>query len=219
MKDAKKYREANRFAVRVRTCPPVDVLMSKEHSELVRRHIAVCPDCRRRDDEDWAALVESLRAFHGVRPEAVEPEVGGIFVLRRELGGWLCDFYLNPPAVLLVSVIDEGLFRAAQVHFDPTPAALGDLVLEHDRTGTMPLIVESWNTYPITRGMLRARIGRVDEEVLAAVRGLMQDPSAYPAWAEAPEDIAGEDDPRRWFRDLEVEVGFIMANHALHKVL
>ena len=172
--------------------------------------------------EPWGDLVHSLRRTfaEGATRHEGPPRPGEIRLIRPELGRWHEGCYYTPPAVLLLKPIEgvQSAFRAAQVYGDADLAGPGDLVLEPACTGTMELMVECWNSYPVMSDQLGGRLGDVSEEVLKAVSDLAEDPWRYPEWAVVPAAL-GDDDPRVYFRELEVEVAHLFARDAVSAVL
>jgi len=218
-------RASLRFARKLRTCPPERVLKDPAHAEPFRQHMQICPDCAEPSIEPtdpWRDLVDSLRRAlaAGANRHETPPRAGEIRLIRPELGRWHEGFYYTPPAVLLLKTIEgsQSAFRAAQVYGDADLAGPGDLVLEPARTGTMELMIECWNSYPVMSDQLGGWLGAVSDEVLKAVSDLAEDPRRYPEWAVVPAAM-GEDDPRVYFRELEVEVAHLFARDAVSAVL
>lgn len=215
-------RAALAMARQTRTCPPLRIIRDPNHHEAVAGHKRICPVCAGGRDEDlapWEELTTELaRLKLEERPVAEDPPpaAGQIRYLRADLGRWKDDCYYTPPAVLLLEPIVglEGAFRAAQIHFDPELAAPGDLVLDHERTGTGDLMVECWNTYPVTAESLGPAVGCLAPEILAAAQRMARDPGALPTWAVNPPAMR-EHDPRIYFRELEVEVQYLFASEAV----
>jgi hypothetical protein len=213
------------FAKQLRTCPPSRIMKNSDHGEAVKRHLAACPYCSAaRDDEieTWSEFAENWKRALTPTTSAAESEVfpGQIRFIRKDLGRWRQNLYYTPPAVLVLDPVPgiRGAFRAAQVFFGAALAAPGDLVLEHARTGAGELMVECWNTYPVKSKDLGQQVGTVSEEVLAAVRALGQDPSAVPDWAVYPHRMQ-EHDVRIYFRELEVEVGYVFASAVVSELM
>ncbi len=213
------------FARRIRTCPPERVLKDPSQSENLKKHMQICPDCgvpSALPPNPWMDLLSSLQSIFSSEGAPLQnpPLAGEIRLLRKELGRWHEGLYYTPPAILLLRPLEEDpqAFRAAQVHFDAELAGPGDLVLEPARTGTTELIVECWNSYPVTREQLGSRLGAVSPEVMRAVFALAEDPWNYPDWAVVPPEMS-EEDPRLYFRELELEVAHLFARDAVFTVL
>ncbi len=218
-------RASLRFARKIRTCPPERVLSDPAHAESLKRHRQICPDCAEATvlpADPWRDLVHSLRRSlsEGSKRHQAPPKAGEIRLIRPELGKWHEGLYYTPPAVLLLKAIEgvESAFRAAQIHFDADLAGPGDLVLEPARTGAPELMVECWNTYPLMTDQLGAKLGQVAEEVLQVVSHLAAEPWRYPEWAVVPAAMEGED-PRIYFRELEVEVAHLFTRDAVAAAL
>jgi hypothetical protein len=164
---------------------------------------------------------------------ACTAQAGQLRRLRTELGRWRGDFFYTPPCVL---VLDTGFkisacaphadrsddIWVAQTYHDITLAAPGDLILSAAQTGNEELLVECWNTYTLKAADLGAVEGTVAPDIIEAVKKLEADPeSAFgrsacasladrPDWAILPRPLV-DHDPRMYFRELEVEVGYTFA--------
>lgn len=219
-------RLALAFAKKGRTCPPLQVMQDPGQKEAVERHLSVCPYCsagRLEDLEPWAELVKEWKRALSEEPHLMGPKSvlpGQIRLIRPELGCWREAFYYTPPAVLVLEKIPgiTGGFRVAQVFFDPSMAAPGDLVVDHERSGTGDLMLECWNTYPIKAEHLGPLLGSISDGVLQDALKMVQDPAAVPEWAVHPRRMR-EHDPRIYFRELETEVQYVFASAAVAEML
>jgi hypothetical protein len=91
-------------------------------------------------------------------------------------------------------------------------------VVDDGRTGAGDLMVECWNTYSMKGSYLGPAVGRLSEEALAAVTQMEKDLQALPTWAVKPPPLE-EHDVRLYFRELEVEVGFVFASAAAGEIM
>jgi hypothetical protein len=216
-------RPALALAKQYRTCPPLHVLQDLGASTFVQEHLLVCPYCniQRGAEQDWAELVDSLKAQLPAQMLAEEEvQSGQIRFVRSHIAAWRGGFYYNPPGVLVLEKT-EGVpdgYRVAQVYHDVSLAAPEDLVLDDSRTGAGDLMVECWNTYSLKGSYLGPVVGRLSEDVLGAVIRMEKDIQAAPAWAVIPPPMK-DNDVRLFFRELEVEVGFVFASAAASEIM
>jgi hypothetical protein len=216
-------RPALALAKQYRTCPPLHVIEDPDAGEFAKEHLSICPYCRaeRGAAKEWGDLVDALQAQF---PAQMSPEggvrPGQIRFLRTDLAAWRSGCYYNPPAVLIIEKT-EGVpdgYRVAQVYQDVSLAAPGDLVVDDGRTGVGDLMIECWNTYSMKGSYLGPVVGWLSEDTLAAVIRMETDLEAAPAWAVRPPPMQ-DNDVRLFFRELEVEVGFVFASAAADDIL
>jgi hypothetical protein len=221
-------KRALMFAKRFRTCPPPAVARDPSQKALIDRHLSLCPYCAEEGAEKaeiWQRLAEGVRDIllseAGAAP-VDNPEPGDIRPIRAELGRWREDAFYNPPLVLVVEthapISDVGLLRIAQTYHDLALAGPGDLVLQSDRSPIGEIFIEPWNTYSLRAADLGPVIGKVGPDVVDAVKALEADPDAYIEWAMHPRPMAPED-PRLYFREMEVEVGYVFASESVSAIL
>lgn len=214
------------LAKQYRTCPPARVREDSSHGEEYARHLAQCPYCQAESAEEreaWNGLSQSLWTCFGSSlssfgEKGIGP--GQLRFLRKELAGWLDGFYYNPPMVIVMEVtraVSDDLL-VCQTYHDTALAGPGDLVLEDPDTGLGDLFLESWNIYTLKASDLGPWVGEVPPETVSAVRALGEDPNLYPGWAVMPRPISGHD-PRRYFRQLEVEVGYFFASASVAQLM
>lgn len=209
-----------------RMCPPRDVWSNPMHEKKVRLHLSVCPYCSPPEPEDvsiWDDLAQGLRSAAAeagaAGPESV-PEKGSICLIKSERGGWAEGNFYNPPAVLIIEkagVVSDDVL-VAQTYHDTVLAGPGDLILEGDRSPVGEIFIEPWNTYTLRLRDLDRPLCRIEESIVEAVMVLDGDPAAYPEWALHPRPMA-PDDPRIYFREMEVEVGFFFSSAAVSGLL
>jgi hypothetical protein len=192
-----------------RTCPPPAILNDPQHVTRVEEHRKGCPLCAMKsseiDSESWAELGRRL-SESWPKPERPNIQVGQIWSLKPEKGGWTDSFrYCNPPLVLLIDVLDEvdGV-RVAQVFDAPLLAHDGDIPLG-DEHG----LAQAWNTYALDQADLDLCFGEVDARVVDAVIKA----------AHAVGSDLDETSTIWFFRQLELEVGASMAMEALDRLM
>ncbi|MBN1106432.1 MAG: hypothetical protein JXL84_23715 [Deltaproteobacteria bacterium] len=166
----------------------------------------------------WDTLARRINSMVGqAHPEGREapPAEGSICLVKQERGRWKDGYFYNPPAVLVLER-SESLSDAvlvAQTYHDVTLAGPGDLILPKDRSPLGEMFVEAWNTYTLRLRDLTPSPWRVEQSVLQALKTLESDPAAYPEWALHPRPMDSED-PRIYFREMEVEVGYVFSSVA-----
>lgn len=210
-------RSALTQARRFRGCPPAAIRSIPGERERIFLHDARCPICRDSDANEaseWHALARKVVGGH--HPGAQIPRkvfhAGDLAWVKPHLGRWVDHTYHNPPLVLVLDaqsrLFDE--IQVAQVYHDPTMAGPGDLVLTDDRTGIGELFIEPWNRYLLKKSDLDHPVATLGEEICQAVVQLAEDGARYPSWAMRPRPFKAED-PRRYFREIEIEVGRVFA--------
>ncbi|MDD5204087.1 MAG: hypothetical protein PHS17_01625 [Desulfobacterales bacterium] len=212
------------LARQFRMCPPRDVASNPVYEEEMKRHLSICPYCSMVQPEDtssWDELAENLRSLavsEGASMARTEPGKGSVCLINQERGGWGDGYFYNPPAVLILetNVSDEVL--VAQTYHDVALAGPGDLILEGDRAPVGEIFIEPWNTYTLRLRDLERPLCRLENSIVEAVTALDADPTAYPEWALLPRPMAHED-PRIYFREMEVEVGYVFSSAAVSDLL
>lgn len=206
------------LAKQYRTCPPPVVRDDPSQRLEYERHLAICPYCsmqKKEEHEAWIALSRELEnLFEGEKEhEQVEKVNPGQFrFLRKDLSRWREGLFYNPPMVLVLentSVISDDLLVSQACH-DISLAGPGDLILRDHQTPVGDLFLESWNIYTLKAADLGKNLGCVPPEIINAVKSLEKEPDAYPDWAILPRPFT-VNDPRIYFRELEVEVGYTFA--------
>jgi hypothetical protein len=217
LKQARQYR----------SCPPPHVFEDARQQEKLKQHLRICPYCEDpsalEERKSWAELTrrlqQRLKTFEsGPLPEMIQP--GQIRFIKPQLAHWQENRYYNPPCVLVTEVSPGKTDRitVAQIYHDTALAGPGDLILSEAQTGCFELFVECWHTYSYRAGDLGPPLGAVDAAILEAVTQMKKDPDTLPDWALLPMPMK-EHDPRLYFRELEVEVGFAFASRAVAEIM
>ena len=217
-------RSALAFAKQYRTCPPVSMFKDPSWEMFINKHIAICPYCSTEIIERVAPLANLVKSWKTDLASSVPPDQeirpGQIRFIRSDRACWRKGLFYNPPGLLVLEKspgIKDG-YRVAQIYHDVTLAGSGDLVLEDDQTGAGDLIVECWNTYSMKGSHLGPVVGKVADVVSSVVTRMEDDPEAVPAWAAKPLPME-EQDARIYFRELEVEVGYVFASRAVSEIM
>lgn len=206
------------LARQYRTCPPPEIRDDPSQRRQYERHLARCPYCAMEttgESEAWAGFRRELeRLFKGLKEPPREAEVrpGQFRFIKRELSVWRDDLFYNPPMVLVLentAAISDDM-PVCQVCADISLAGPGDLILQGDQSPVGDVFLESWNVYILKAADMGETLGHVPPEIVRAVRSLENDPDAYPEWAMLPRPMT-ENDPRIFFRQLEIEVGHIFS--------
>jgi hypothetical protein len=134
--------------------------------------------------------------------------------------GWRDGLFYNPPLVLVLETTQEisNEVLVSQTYFDISLAGPGDLILTDQQTPVGDLFVEPWNTYTLRGADLGEVLGCVDTELIDAVKSLEKNLGAHPDWAMLPRPF-GDHDPRIYFRELEVEVGYAFSSRSVAELL
>ena len=219
-------RQALSFAKQYRRCPPVALFESGAYRNEVERHLSMCPYCENnllQERDAWRHLTERLRETIPAPPSAAtdEPVKPGQFrFIKSSRAAWRENFYYNPPLILVLECIEglAGGLLVAQVYDDVTLAGPGDLILDAEQSGLGELFVESWNLYTLSANDLGAPLGAVTPEIVAAVSRMADDPQWSPEWSMLTLPLKAHD-PRHYFRELEIEVGYTFAAMATQQLL
>lgn len=216
-------------AKQCRTCPPPSVRRDSIDAEEMGYHLKICPYCSLAETEEELAAEELMAGFMGMLREsqtsatpaaekAIEP--GQLRHIRSDLACWRNGYFYNPPLIMVLentrAISDDVL--AAQVCHETGLAGPGDLILSHSQTGAGKLFVEPWNVYTLKRRDLGPAKGRVSEEIVTHVRELENNPEKLPDWAPITMPFK-ENDPRLYFREMEIEVGYVFSSRSVAALL
>jgi hypothetical protein len=212
------------LAKQFRTCPPPAVRDDPNQRQEYEEHLAVCPYCSAPDTaerEAWEMLgrhLEQLTPAIGQTMEKVMP--GQLRFVRHDLACWRARLFYTPPLVVVIdnvhAVSDDIL--VAQTYFDLSMAGPGDLILTDRQTPVGDLFVETWNVYTLKAADLGASPGAIDSGIMSAIKQLQENPDAYPDWAMIPRPFSDQD-PRIYFRELEVEVGYVFSSPSVSRLM
>ncbi|MFP4531471.1 MAG: hypothetical protein ACLFNS_02200 [Desulfobacterales bacterium] len=214
------------LAKRYRRCPPARIKNTIDHQTHFQKHLAICPFCQLDEPEDPADIEHLIEGLsHAVTPDEPasglsDSSAGELRLIHPDCAQWRNGYYYNPPLILILESIQEipGAVLAAQTYHDTTMAGPGDLILPAGQTNGLELFIEPWNIYTLSADYLGPIIGRVSGDTVEAVKRLDQNPEALPPWAIHPLPML-ENDPRIYFRQLEVEVGYTFATSAANGLM
>lgn len=217
--DVITLRLAWQEALRVRGCPPEDVLGGEPVLENLRAHLNACPWCED-EREDLKALGRCMPKSRETRELALswasgQAQLGDVVRIAPSLSGWgpKSRFY-NPPLVLLLEALKEpaSAFRVALVHDFP------DLAGPWDVQVAPGVFAETWNTFACLSLHWDCRILQAPASVLEEVRRRAQNPSRAFLSGDA-----SADNPRgaflSAFRRLEMEVAAFFAQRVLQDLM
>lgn len=210
-------KHALALAKQLRTCPPLSIKQSDHHAEQIDAHNRICPFCTTflKDEIDaWDDFVQHLASDFSDALETPPAAPGQVRKLDPGLGCWKNNYYYTPPDVLILSV-DGTIITVAQIWPDMTLAGPGDLVVPRDLMhGLSALFVETWNIYAVDQSFLGPCTGTVENKVVDAVLQMDETPDVLPSWAIVPIPL-NENDPRQFFRELEIETGYTFSSMAV----
>lgn len=217
-------RPALALVKQYRTCPPPHMFSAPGSSDFIKQHVLICPYCASMDFssyKEWDEFVENWKNEcppPGLEGEEILP--GQVRFVRPEMAVWREGLYYNPPGVLVLEKTAgvPDIYRVAQVYHDTSLAAPGDLVVDKALTDAGDIMVECWNTYSMKGTYLGSAVGRVPDEVLSFVIRMEKDPGFIPHWSAKPLPME-EEDVRVYFREIEVEVGYVFASAAVSELM
>ena len=215
-----------RYAKQCRTCPHPAIANDPSQRKNLVQHLTICPYCSTEElntSEIWEEIIKKINMLlTAVKPPVDQKEIqaGQIRLIKPEYGRWVSGLFYNPPYVMVLNrspdIMDK--VKVAQVYHDLNLAGPGDLILEKEQTGVLDLFVECWNTYTLKSEYLGPVIGNVSAEIVEAVIQMEDSEEATPEWAMLPMPIRAHD-PRLYFRQLEVEVGYTFASRAAEEII
>jgi len=214
------------LAKQFRTCPPSSIKKSPSHKQFFQRHHAICPYCSTGLNEDqtyWEKLTDRITDSFLMKQtvtDAADVITGQLRNIRPDLGTWREGYFYKPPCILVLNeseTIPDSI-TVAQTYHDICLASPGDLILLQEHTGAAELFIECWNTYTLKKEFLGNLAGQVTDEIVHVVMELEKNPESLPTWAMLPKPLS-EHDPRIYFRELEVEVGYTFASQAAGELI
>ena len=214
-------KQALALAKQFRTCPPTSIKQDSRHAQQVEAHNQICPFCTtflKEDIDAWDAFIRHLESDFPLTPENPPAAPGQIRKIDPGLACWNDNYYYTPPDVLVLST-DNSIIKVAQIWPDMTLAGPGDLLVPRNLiNGLVELFIEPWNIYALDQSFLGPCTGTVDNQVVKAVLQMDEAPDFLPSWAIVPIPFK-ENDPRQFFRELEVETGYVFASMAMPLLL
>ncbi len=214
------------LAKQYRSCPPHRIREDPGQEASLKRHRAVCPYCAGSDFQDqeaWHLLGKELKRkrFSTQNPDAASGlRPGQLCFVKSDLSMWRGHYFYNPPLVLITkesaSMLDDVL--VAQTYHDVYLAGPEDLIVPADDSPLDSCFVECWNIYTMKAAHLGPPLGRLSERILKGVLTAVEQPDFHPEWAGLPRPFS-ENDPRRFFRELELEVAYTFSSQSVSELL
>jgi hypothetical protein len=212
------------LAIQARTCPPQPILDHPAHARHTSLHLAVCPFCSTRPSPELEACRHLSRSMEKQihqkpGPHSIEP--GQIWRIDPALAQWRDQFYYFPPAVVVIQTPkpDTPGLLAAQIWHDIYLAGPGDLVVTPEDTPVdEPVFIETWNLYTLDPSFLTHYLGRIPAGTTADILKMNENPAFLPSDAIALLPLE-ENDPRHYFRKMEIEVGYTFARTAAQNLM
>jgi hypothetical protein len=212
------------LAIQARTCPLPDIVDDPAHAQQNRQHLAICPFCSTRRSHELDAcreLARSLGKKNSPFPKPPPIEPGQIWRIDPALTCWRDHFYYSPPAVVVVKKPEPGNpgLLAAQIWHDIFLAGPADLVVTpEDSPYNGQIFIETWNVYTLKEPYLTHYLGRISPGQTTDILRMNQDPKYLPPDAMALLPLE-ENDPRHYFRKMEIETGYTFARAAAHDLM
>jgi hypothetical protein len=212
------------LAIQARTCPPQKVLDDPSHAREITRHLAVCPFCSTRRSYELDAcryLGQSLEKQIPRAPAPLRIEPGQIRQIDPALAEWRDGFYYSPPAVVVVTSQEQDFpgLLVAQIWHDIYLAGPGDLVVTPDDSPLDdPVFIETWNLYTLDPSYLTRYLGRTPAGTPADILKMNENPEYLPDPAMILLPLE-QNDPRHYFRKMEIETGYTFARTAAKNLM
>ncbi len=225
-------KQALAIAKQIRTCPPPRIANNAVFFQENKEHLEICPFCSTGINEDLFAfynLCDAWTSHNNVKGydsgnhdlDNASDICGHIRQIVPSMACWRNKYYYNEPTVVVLkdySIIEDEVL-VAQTWHDLALAAPDDLVVpESFMEGCEFLFIESWNIYTIKKRALGLYIGRLDQKVVDAALKMHENSAFIPEWAQKPMPLY-ENDPRQYFRNIEIETGYTFAVQAADELL
>ncbi len=223
------------LAKQFRTCPSGMIAGEMKHHMHYHTHLSLCPYCavgRADDMADWRDIAEKIQgarqqtdkapASGSRRAKGMRP--GQLRLIKPELARWQDGYYYSPPLVMVLDThceIDDDIF-VAQTYHDTALAGPGDLIMPRKKTGLgdIDLFVETWNIYTLKASFLSPALGKnLGAATIQAILEMSRNPDRLPEWAFLPRPFIDDNDPRIYFRNLEIQVGSVFSIPAADALL
>ncbi|MDT8379306.1 MAG: hypothetical protein RQ739_10480 [Desulfotignum sp.] len=212
------------LAIQARTCPPQHILEDPAHARDNIRHQAVCPFCSTRRSEELDAGRNLGRFLEKQIPPVPRPlriQPGQIWQIDPSLAGWRDRYYYSSPAVMVVKPPEPDFpgLLAAQIWHDLYLAGPGDLVVTpEDSPLDEPVFIETWNLYTLDPAHLTRYLYRTPTGTTADILKMNENPDYLPDHAMILLPLQ-ENDPRHYFRKMEIETGYTFARAAAENLI
>lgn len=211
-------KQALALARQLRTCPPSRVKDDPFFSRKVQRHIEICPFCAtdlKEETDTFRDLAAKLDREFSLGREDAGIRSGQVRALDPGLSCWRGDFFYTPPEVMVLETGPGDIVQVAQVWQDTALAGPGDLVVPADAgiPGFGGFFIETWNIYTLDRRFLASCLGTLDPRVIQDIFRMKDTPDYLPEYALRPMPLK-ENDPRIYFRELEIETSYTFASMA-----
>lgn len=216
------------LAKRYRRCPPPQILTDPSHEAACKKHRAICPYCSSGNRESLTVWNYLAREMKRVYPSIEKPgpvwensvRPGQFRLIKPRAGVWRDNYFYTPPMVFIIrnATSIPGAVWAAQTYYDIQMAGPGDLILTVEETQLAPLFVECWNTYTLKETLLGPPLDTVSAPVLDGAVKCEQQTQFCPEWAVLSRPLV-ENDPRIFFRELELEVAYTFASQSVSQIM
>jgi hypothetical protein len=228
-------KSALAMAKQFRTCPPAMITRKTKDNMHYNNHLSLCPYCAAGNADnmaDWHEIAEKIReVYQAADKETVSGfrrakgmRAGQLRLIKPELARWQDGYFYSPPLVMVLdthSEIEDDIFVAQTFH-DSALAGPGDLILSRKKTGLcdMDLFVETWNIYTLKASFLGPALGKnLGADTIHEVFEMNRLPDYLPGWAPMPRPLIDDNDPRIYFRQLEIQVGSVFSIPAANALL
>ncbi len=214
-------KQALLMAKQYRQCPPPDVAEDPSYRDQIKKHLSICPYCSTDMDADtiqWAGLSQKILDKFPASPKIkdVSPLPGQFRQIKSGLADFKDGLYYSPPLVLIVKINEypAETVIVAQTFHDIALAGPKDLILTANQTKIGDLFVECYHIYTLKSEDLEPPVGQIDSKLMADIKQMIDNSGFLPDWAMLPTPLT-EHDPRKYFREMEVETGYFFASKSV----
>ncbi len=216
------------LAKQYRKCPPLPIMADPSREQAWINHLAICPYCSGKDHGSRTEVHTSAHHMKRTYPSGDTSKMdrewpvrpGQVRFARADPGVWRENYFYTPPMVLIIkrTISIPGAVLVVQIYHDIQMAAPGDLIVTADDSPLGPLFVECWNTYTLKESLLGPSLDTLPERVMDVALKCRKQPEFCPQWGILPRPLV-ENDPRIFFRELELEVAHTFASQSVSPLM
>ncbi|RZB34195.1 MAG: hypothetical protein SRB2_03588 [Desulfobacteraceae bacterium Eth-SRB2] len=209
-----------------RQCPPPDIIQDPLQQDQIKLHCSICPYCSTDLSSDipfwdkFSQMIVKKYSKAGVTEPDISIRPGQFRRITYGLAGWKDGFYYSPPLILVLESNESRSNTAlvAQTFHDIALAGPEDLILSAEQTGCGELFVQCWHIYTLKADDLEPPLGQINPDIFNGVKRMTKNHNDLPDWVLMPPPLT-EQDPRKYFRELEVDTGYFFASQSVGRLI